>query len=155
MKKDSQYFSKQDLRKQYRHILASLLPDRRKEAADALLTSLYPKLEGNVLSFASKDDEIDLTEFNERLVDEGRLLLSRVEGDSLAIYRVTDYSSQLLVSKWYIDEPNPALCEEGVMYVYEPNRDDEIIGDKPIGKDDHSMDSLRYMIMGLDWKEAA
>ena len=61
------------------------------------------------------------------------------------------YSNTLKV----IENRCPALCEEGVMYAYEPNRDDEIIGDKPIGKDDHAMDSLRYMIMGLDWKEAA
>ncbi len=49
----------------------------------------------------------------------------------------------------------PLLEAEGEMYVYEPNRDDEIIGDKPIDKDNHAMDALRYLVMGLDWKEAA
>jgi len=61
------------------------------------------------------------------------------------------YSGRLKI----IQNRCPCLCEEGAMYVYEPNRDDEIIGDKPIGKDNHAMDAKRYMIMGLDYREAA
>ena len=54
-----------------------------------------------------------------------------------------------------IENRCPALCTEGQQYVYEANRDDEIIGDKPVDKDNHAMDALRYMIMGLDYREAA
>ncbi len=54
-----------------------------------------------------------------------------------------------------IENRCPAIVTEGEQYVYEPNRDDEIIGDKPIDKDNHAMDSMRYMIMGLDYREAA
>ncbi len=54
-----------------------------------------------------------------------------------------------------IENRCPALKAEGEIYIYEPNRDDEILGEKPIDKDNHAMDALRYMIMGLDYREAA
>ena len=106
------HFSKHALRIEYRAVLAAISDKRRAEAAESLFTALYPKLTGNVLSFASKDDEINLTKLNERLATEGRLLLPRVQGHSLAVYHVRDYPAHLVLSKWYINEPNPALCKE-------------------------------------------
>lgn len=48
----------------------------------------------------------------------------------------------------------PAIIAESETYIY-PNKDDEIIGDKPVDKDNHAMDSLRYLIMGIDYRKAA
>lgn len=49
-----------------------------------------------------------------------------------------------------------ATISEGELYSY-PEDEDEIGGDKPDGKscDDHAMDALRYMVMGIDNKRAA
>lgn len=48
----------------------------------------------------------------------------------------------------------PATIGEATTYIY-PEKDEEIVGDVPIDRDNHAMDPLRYMIMGLDWKKAA
>ncbi len=48
----------------------------------------------------------------------------------------------------------PACCAEFETYCY-PEKDEEIVGDKPIDQDNHAMDTLRYLIMGLDRKRAA
>ena len=53
-----------------------------------------------------------------------------------------------------IENKCPAVCGEAEMYAY-PEKDEEIIGDKPVDKDNHAMDTLRYMVMGLDRKRAA
>ena len=49
-----------------------------------------------------------------------------------------------------------ATISEGELYSY-PEDEEEIGGDKPDGKncDDHAMDALRYMVMGIDGKKAA
>jgi phage terminase large subunit len=48
----------------------------------------------------------------------------------------------------------PALIAEAETYIY-PEKNEEIIGDKPIDKDNHALDALRYMIMGIDIKKEA
>lgn len=53
-----------------------------------------------------------------------------------------------------IENRCPATVGEFETYCY-PEKDEEIIGDKPIDKDNHAMDSLRYMVMGLDYRKAA
>ena len=45
-----------------------------------------------------------------------------------------------------------ALVAESDRYRY-PDKDEDIIGDKPVDEDNHAMDALRYMIMGLDYRE--
>ena len=47
-----------------------------------------------------------------------------------------------------------ALCAEAETYVY-PDKDEEILGDKPVDKDNHAMDALRYMVMGVDHRKKA
>ena len=48
----------------------------------------------------------------------------------------------------------PAVIAESQTYHYK--EDDEVtIGDKPVDMDNHAMDCLRYLIMGLDRKRAA
>lgn len=46
----------------------------------------------------------------------------------------------------------PAIEGESEKYRY-PDKDEEIVGDKPIDKDNHAMDALRYMIMLVDRKK--
>lgn len=48
----------------------------------------------------------------------------------------------------------PALIAEADRYRY-PDKDEDIVGDKPVDEDNHAMDALRYMIMGLDYRDAA
>jgi len=46
------------------------------------------------------------------------------------------------------------VCAEAEQYHY-PDKDEEIIGDIPVDKDNHAMDALRYMIVEIDHKKAA
>lgn len=48
----------------------------------------------------------------------------------------------------------PALFAEAESYVY-PEKDEIVIGDKPVDEDNHAMDALRYLVMGIDGKKAA
>ncbi len=47
----------------------------------------------------------------------------------------------------------PAVVAESETYIY-PEKNEEIIGDKPLDKDNHALDALRYLITGLDIKKA-
>ena len=47
-----------------------------------------------------------------------------------------------------------ATIAEAETYVY-PDKDEEIIGDRPVDRDNHAMDALRYLVMGIDFKKAA
>lgn len=51
-------------------------------------------------------------------------------------------------------EACPATIAEASVYTY-PEKDEEIIGDKPVDKDNHAMDALRYMVAGIDIRKAA
>lgn len=43
------------------------------------------------------------------------------------------------------------LITESELYSF-PEKDEEIVGDKPVDKNNHAMDALRYLIMGIDAK---
>lgn len=49
----------------------------------------------------------------------------------------------------------PALRAEAETYCYPADDDENIVGDKPEGGDDHALDALRYMVSGIDIKKAA
>ncbi|MBS0623637.1 MAG: 5-formyltetrahydrofolate cyclo-ligase [Verrucomicrobia bacterium] len=89
----------------------SLIPSLRRQQAEAALLSLLPKLESYpfVLSFASLPEEISTHSLNQHLANQGRLLLPKVEQDSLQIYLVTDLD-KLKKSPLGILEPDPQLC---------------------------------------------
>lgn len=53
-----------------------------------------------------------------------------------------------------IENRCPALVGEADRYRY-PDKDEDIVGDKPVDEDNHAMDALRYMIMGIDYRKAA
>lgn len=48
----------------------------------------------------------------------------------------------------------PVIFSEAESYKY-PEDDEEVVGDKPVDKDNHAMDSLRYIVAGIDLKRAA
>ena len=48
----------------------------------------------------------------------------------------------------------PAVIAEAETYIF-PEKNEEIIGDKPLDRDNHALDALRYMISGLDLKKPA
>ncbi len=47
-----------------------------------------------------------------------------------------------------------ALLAEAEQYQY-PEKDDQVIGDKPLKDFDHAMDALRYMVVGVDRRRIA
>ncbi len=93
----------------------SLLPlSRREKARKALFIKLQKHLEGIslVLSFASKEKEIDLWPFNVFLAAQKRLVLTKVgPKKSLLCYQVVDIERHLAFnSRWQIKEPIVERC---------------------------------------------
>lgn len=97
-------------RERLKKVLLSLSTKRQKEAKEALENELIPVLakKNMVLSFSNLDGEPDLKEVNSHLLKRGALILPRIEGDRLLLFRVDDLSS-LIQNRWGILEPNP-LC---------------------------------------------
>jgi len=106
---------KKELRTQMIQALASISDERKEEASSlacCFLLDLFLKEPGTkVLSFASKDSEINLWPLNQWLAGEQRLLLPKVEGDLLHIYEVEGLA-QLKVVSWGLQEPDPTLCKK-------------------------------------------
>ncbi|MES2122904.1 MAG: 5-formyltetrahydrofolate cyclo-ligase [Chlamydiota bacterium] len=92
---------------------AALGEERKRAAAAALFLQLLPLLEngGAVLSFASLPEEIDTAQINAYLEQSGKLLLPKVEGEKLQIYRVSNSALQLCQGSMRIQEPDPTATE--------------------------------------------
>jgi 5-formyltetrahydrofolate cyclo-ligase len=103
---------KKMLRKHYRSIRKEIGAIRRKEAAKELVEELHPKIERflQVLSFYPFMDEIDTTLINERLLQEGRLVLPKIERGEIVAYVVTDMAKQMRDFGHNFLEPDPHLC---------------------------------------------
>lgn len=110
MQKGNPSHPKTDLRKFYLEKRASLPLERRTLAAAALIAPLQSQ--GRILSFFPIGSEIDLTALNRLLAAEGRLILNRLEGDTLTPYFVADLNRELRPSPLGIPQPDPALCEQ-------------------------------------------
>jgi 5-formyltetrahydrofolate cyclo-ligase len=104
---------KADLRRALKIKRSALSSERRHAAASAARHELLALCTGTayVLSFASFASEIDLNPLNQNLAAQGRLLLPRVQGRDLGIYRVSDYPNDLQRSRWGILEPLPSRCQ--------------------------------------------
>jgi 5-formyltetrahydrofolate cyclo-ligase len=85
----------------------SLDSNRRFAASKQISTISLPP--GLILSFASMKDEIDLTQLNQKLASEHRLVLPRVDRDRLSLFKV-DRLSQLSPGAFGILEPILELC---------------------------------------------
>jgi 5-formyltetrahydrofolate cyclo-ligase len=85
---------------------------RQKASKDACshLISHFTHIKKAILSFASKEQEIDLWPLNAFLCKAEKLLLPKVGKQGLEIYKVTSLS-HLKTSSFGIKEPDPHLCE--------------------------------------------
>ena len=106
---DDQKHSIRSLLKQIREQISK---ERRLEAKQALLEKLYPQLEPyqHILSFSSLPQEIDTRELNALLASQKRLLLPKIEGEFLRLFKVECCATQLTVSSAKILEPIASLC---------------------------------------------
>ncbi len=98
---------KEALRALFKQRRAALSQERRQEAGTALLKHTLPY--HHILSFASLPEEVNLSQLNEKLAREGRLLLPRIEGNHLTPYKV-ETLEHTLPNRFGILEPNPTLC---------------------------------------------
>jgi 5-formyltetrahydrofolate cyclo-ligase len=92
---------KAELRFVWKERRLSISTQRRKEAAEKLLTL---PCEGYIASFSSFGSEIETHFLNARLMEEKRLILPKVVGDELHFFHV-ETPSQLELSPWGILEP--------------------------------------------------
>ena len=106
--------SKVEIRKSFLDRRRSLSQKRRHVAREDLVDTLYPKLSSftKVLSFASKEEEIDLGPLNSLLAKEGRLLFPRMMNTTEILpFMVKDLEHELVLHpKWKVWEPHPELC---------------------------------------------
>lgn len=106
--------NKASLRRLLRLQRQTLSPTRQQEAAESAEKAISKRLAGCklVLSYSSINEELDTKALNTNLAKEGRLVLPRVDGEGLRLYKVTDPEAQLVAGNWDLAEPNPELCEE-------------------------------------------
>lgn len=105
--------SKETLRSALKERRRLISVQRRQEAFNTLQSDLLNRLEDKkeILSFANLSEEISLNSLNKQWAQEGRLLLPKVKGKDLQIFRVSDWEEQLSMSPWGILEPIPEHCE--------------------------------------------
>ena len=105
---------KEKFRLELKGIRAALTQERREKASYSLFIELLPDIAyfNNVLSFASYGHEIDTSLLNLFLARTERLLLPKVSGDLLKVFRVVNPKTQLIPNSFGLQEPNPELCEE-------------------------------------------
>lgn len=96
-----------ELRKEFISLRKAIPKERRIAAAKAVEVAVQQR--GLILSFHSFGSEIDLSLLNHRLASENRLLLPRVEGNSLAAYKISDLTHSLQKAPLGGFEPNPHL----------------------------------------------
>ena len=108
--------SKTVIRKEYLAIRKNLVQERRTEACLAATKKLLEVVSGLscILSFASKEQEIDLWPLNKELAREKRLLLPKMVSESEILpFQVKDLNKELVSqSDWDVLEPNPKLCKK-------------------------------------------
>lgn len=105
--------TKQQLRVLWLQIRQEIPFHRKQEAKVNFLQFIKAsKLDGLVLSYASFNDELDTSNINEYLADQGKLILPRIEKGSLKTYLVNDLKNQLIQNSFGINEPDPVLCLE-------------------------------------------
>jgi 5-formyltetrahydrofolate cyclo-ligase len=101
---------KEEIRQLLKNKRGQISLERHKEASSKALDKLYDRTSGHslVLSFASKEDEIDLWPLNKKLAREGRLLLPCMIHHEIAPY-IIDNLDHLYLSGWGVLEPDPQL----------------------------------------------
>ena len=106
--------AKGEMRGELLQLRLKIPKERRQETRSGLVEKLYPVLCSfpNILSFASKEQEIDLWPLNSTLANEGRLLLPRlVSTTEMVAFVVRNLTLDLEIHpKWRVFEPNPDRC---------------------------------------------
>jgi 5-formyltetrahydrofolate cyclo-ligase len=105
--------SKSLLRRHLRCKRQQLSFQRRQEASSQCYTGLKPFMADCrfVLSFASFKDELDLWNLNAFLAWQGKLVLPKVEKESLCLFHVQNLQTDLTFNQWNILEPLSS-CKE-------------------------------------------
>lgn len=106
MQKEKPLIPKTECRKLLLRLRDHLSETRRREAAERLMRHILERPERRILSFVSFGSEIRLDELNRLLAAQGKLVLPRREGDTLALYAVKDFATQIQRI-----EPIPEYCE--------------------------------------------
>ena len=99
--------NKNCLRKQYREKRRLLSQERRFSAEKTLIKelTLYITQHETILSYSSNTEELATDSLNKYILEKSTLILPRVEGDTLEIYKV-DKLDSLVKSDWGIKEPS-------------------------------------------------
>jgi 5-formyltetrahydrofolate cyclo-ligase len=101
------------LRQFYLQKRRTITPARQREASEALFQYVANLSEDSlILSYACVNDELNTNALNQWLSCKKILVLPKVAGPSLRIFKVDDLSSQLKKNTWGVPEPDPELCEE-------------------------------------------
>lgn len=105
---------KEALRALFHERLKGVSEKRREEAKEALFADLYKQLApfATILSFHSFGLEISTHRLNQKLAEEGRLLLPKIEGKTLRPFFVSDLDKKLLPLWGSYREPSARLCKE-------------------------------------------
>ena len=114
MKTEFLKMTKEVIRENFKKIRKTLSTERRKKASMLAFSFLKTKTKKykNILSFASKKNEIDIWNFNNFLEKNGRLFLTKINHGNLLIYKISDIKKDLILNKhFYLLEPNPNRCE--------------------------------------------
>jgi 5-formyltetrahydrofolate cyclo-ligase len=114
----NRFCQKELFRKKYLEIRRSLKPSRKETASKMLFSQLQSLVQKNknILSYASKEDEINTCEINLKLCSEKSLFLPKVNGKVLEIYKVDDLNTLKFNNFLKIYEPDPKLCEKASLF---------------------------------------
>lgn len=111
---------KAELRALYLEKLRQLSPERRESARESLLNACMQLEEyEHVLSFYPMPHEVDIHASNAILARLRKLYLPRIEGDALAIYRISDLKMTVARGKSQLMEPDPLLCRRAKLSTIE------------------------------------
>ena len=99
---------KQKLREEFLLHRKKITPSRKKEGEALAFIKLKEMTIGykHILSYSPLMEEVSLNSFNKYLEEEGRLSFPKIEGESLAAYKVSDMESQLKTFSHRFLEPD-------------------------------------------------
>ena len=107
MKTQFHTMNKNYLRKYYREKRRLLSQERRLSAEKNLIKELIPYITQHemILSHSSNNDEVATDSLNRYILRKSTLMLPKVEGDILEIYKI-DKLDSLVKNEWGIKEPS-------------------------------------------------
>jgi len=76
------------------------------------------------------------------------------KADNSIMLGVDAVSARIYTRRLVISPHCRALLAEAELYRY-PEKDDELVGEKPIDENNHALDALRYLVMGVDKRKIA